>query len=216
MVVILSLICFTICLILKQVTAFIFLTMACYGIFFIFIYEYKLFQIEQDEVMQLMTSITLKHLSILALQHIIESIESNDKRLLLDRYQSITNTMDDIEKKFNINSNKGYFKKLHYIQMVKKHLIMVNKEADDFIHLVRITHKQSNKKSNYNDKQTNKPNPNTTEWALNLFKLDKTSTDKDIKARYRELAKKYHPDVNGGKDENFKLVLKAYEILKNR
>ena len=50
---------------------------------------------------------------------------------------------------------------------------------------------------------------------LGVKKSDKT---KDIKKRYRELARKHHPDTNEGSkkaEENFKRISEAYEILGN-
>ena len=48
-----------------------------------------------------------------------------------------------------------------------------------------------------------------------VFGLDKTATKEDIKKRYRELAKKYHPDVNKNPDATQKMqeILEAYYIL---
>lgn len=45
--------------------------------------------------------------------------------------------------------------------------------------------------------------------------VPKTANDADIKKAYRNLAKKYHPDVNkeAGADEKFKEVQEAYETL---
>lgn len=51
-----------------------------------------------------------------------------------------------------------------------------------------------------------------------ILSLDYSATASDIKVAYRSLAKKYHPDVNGGnrtKEEMFKLVSEAYEVLSN-
>ena len=48
-----------------------------------------------------------------------------------------------------------------------------------------------------------------------VFGLDKTATKEDIKKRYRELAKKYHPDINKNPDATQKMqeILEAYYIL---
>ena len=49
-----------------------------------------------------------------------------------------------------------------------------------------------------------------------ILGLPKTATDKEIKAAYRGLARKYHPDVNSGDkgaEEKFKDVGEAYDVL---
>ena len=49
-----------------------------------------------------------------------------------------------------------------------------------------------------------------------ILGLSKTATEKEIKAAYRSLARKYHPDVNPGDksaEEKFKDVGEAYEVL---
>lgn len=46
----------------------------------------------------------------------------------------------------------------------------------------------------------------------------KTATEKEIKAAFRKLARKYHPDVNPGDaaaEERFKEINEAYEVLSN-
>lgn len=51
-----------------------------------------------------------------------------------------------------------------------------------------------------------------------VLELDKKATKTEIKFAYRKLAKKYHPDLNGGDDasnERFKSINEAYEVLYN-
>ncbi|MBX2932026.1 MAG: DnaJ domain-containing protein [Chitinophagaceae bacterium] len=48
-----------------------------------------------------------------------------------------------------------------------------------------------------------------------IFGLPKTATKEEVKKRYRELAKKYHPDVNKSPDATAKMqeIQEAYYIL---
>ncbi len=53
--------------------------------------------------------------------------------------------------------------------------------------------------------------------ALETLGLDTKATGKDIKARYKELVKRHHPDANGGdrgSEDRFHDVLQAYRVLK--
>ena len=52
-----------------------------------------------------------------------------------------------------------------------------------------------------------------------ILGVSKDTKDEDIKKKYRELAKKYHPDANPGDkqaEEKFKEANEAYEVLSNR
>jgi hypothetical protein len=54
--------------------------------------------------------------------------------------------------------------------------------------------------------------------ALAVMGLDEGATLPDLKARYKELVKRYHPDANGGDrgaEERLKQVIKAYGTLKS-
>lgn len=49
-----------------------------------------------------------------------------------------------------------------------------------------------------------------------ILGVDRNATDKEIKRAYRQLARKYHPDVNPGDhaaEERFKEINEAYEVL---
>ena len=53
----------------------------------------------------------------------------------------------------------------------------------------------------------------------NILGINKSATDKDIKKAYRQLSKKYHPDINpDNKDseEKFKEVAGAYSVLSDK
>ena len=53
--------------------------------------------------------------------------------------------------------------------------------------------------------------------ALETLGLDANATGETIKARYKELVKRHHPDANGGdrgSEERFREVLQAYRMLK--
>ena len=51
---------------------------------------------------------------------------------------------------------------------------------------------------------------------MNLYhtlELNNDASTYDIKKSYRRLARRYHPDKNNGKDDDFKKLQLAYEIL---
>jgi curved DNA-binding protein CbpA len=53
--------------------------------------------------------------------------------------------------------------------------------------------------------------------ALETLGLDAKATGTQIKARYKELVKRHHPDANGGdrgSEDRFRDVLQAYRVLK--
>jgi len=58
----------------------------------------------------------------------------------------------------------------------------------------------------------------TTKKAPNyyyLLGLSHNATIEEINQAYRKLAKKYHPDVPEGDEENFKMLAEAYKVLRD-
>jgi len=54
-----------------------------------------------------------------------------------------------------------------------------------------------------------------------ILGVSRNASDKEIKAAYRKLARKWHPDLHTGKDkeiaeEKFKLINEAYEVLSDK
>jgi molecular chaperone DnaJ len=60
--------------------------------------------------------------------------------------------------------------------------------------------------------------PNTKRDYYEVLGVSRTATEVEIKRAYRDLARKYHPDVNGSHDaeERFKEINEAYEVLSSR
>jgi molecular chaperone DnaJ len=55
-----------------------------------------------------------------------------------------------------------------------------------------------------------------SEDYYNVLGVDKNASQDEIRAKFRELAKKYHPDVNSGSkdaEQKFKSIAEAYEVL---
>jgi DnaJ-domain-containing protein 1 len=58
-----------------------------------------------------------------------------------------------------------------------------------------------------------------TERMLAVLELDPGVTQQELKARYKQLVKRHHPDVNGGSkkaEERLKLINEAYTYLRDR
>ena len=58
------------------------------------------------------------------------------------------------------------------------------------------------------------PEVEEIEEALETLGLPKMVTAKEVKHRYRELAKRHHPDRVGGEAEKMERIQRAYELLK--
>ena len=60
------------------------------------------------------------------------------------------------------------------------------------------------------------PLPENQRRALAILNLDRTASLQEIKMRYKQLVKRFHPDVNGGDkkaEESFKTITEAYNQL---
>jgi DnaJ-class molecular chaperone len=49
-----------------------------------------------------------------------------------------------------------------------------------------------------------------------MLGVEKNSSSAEIKSAYRNLAKKYHPDLNAGNAEKFKSISSAYDVLSDK
>ncbi|MER3407121.1 MAG: heat-shock protein, partial [Patescibacteria group bacterium] len=49
-----------------------------------------------------------------------------------------------------------------------------------------------------------------------ILGVPENADEETIKKAFRELAKKYHPDVPGGDAEKFKEILEAYRVLSDK
>lgn len=52
------------------------------------------------------------------------------------------------------------------------------------------------------------------EKAVDTLDLCSKSTLEDVKRSYKELSRKYHPDMDEGDDQKFQEITKAYAIVK--
>lgn len=215
-IILMNIIVFVLLLAFKDIFSIIFLMIALFAIYILYTVEKSLFDCYIFSINSSLDTLTLKIKYMESLLPVIKKFNQYEKTLLLSKYKSIYDSIYFFKRNFNLKDKKNYFEKIEYIIYVKKKLDQIYDDSNEFINDVKVKLEKNNK-SNYNDYNKRKNNKITNvEWALNLLKLDKNATDEDIKKTYRVLAKKYHPDVNNGKDENFKLLIKAYEILKNR
>jgi hypothetical protein len=68
-------------------------------------------------------------------------------------------------------------------------------------------------------RQETPPPAATDDKALAVLGLAPTATRAEIKARYKRLVKRYHPDANGGDrqaEERLKVINQAYSTLRKR
>ena len=63
-----------------------------------------------------------------------------------------------------------------------------------------------------------RPVRNAERKALNALGLDESATGEQIKAKYKSLVKKHHPDANGGSrdsEDRFREIVQAYDYLRS-
>ena len=69
----------------------------------------------------------------------------------------------------------------------------------------------------HGESRKGRPSPSPVDAARRVLDLEPTANFAEIKARYRELVKKHHPDANGGDkraEERLKQINQAYTTLK--
>lgn len=67
------------------------------------------------------------------------------------------------------------------------------------------------------EKPRRRPIRNMERKSLNALNLDDAATAEDIKSRFKDLVKKYHPDLNGGDSsasDRLRDIIQAYNYLK--
>ena len=95
--------------------------------------------------------------------------------------------------------------------------------ANSFSFKFDITQFQNGQNFNFNDFRnfnqsdfqgfTNAPRFDEVAKAKEFFGFTQTPTKEEVKKRYKELAKKYHPDINNGDDEKMKELNHYRDIL---
>ena len=63
-----------------------------------------------------------------------------------------------------------------------------------------------------------RPVRNAERKALSTLGLDETANASEVKAKYKALVKKHHPDANGGSrdsEDRFREIVQAYDYLKS-
>jgi len=66
---------------------------------------------------------------------------------------------------------------------------------------------------NFNQGGYAHPNMSEMQDAKNFMGFDSLPTEQELKKKYRELAKKYHPDINGGDDADMQKLNHYRDVL---
>ncbi len=73
-----------------------------------------------------------------------------------------------------------------------------------------------NSKNSHGSRKKKLKRETPEEWAIRAMKLQPPVTKTTVKARYKELVKRFHPDVHGGdrtREEKLKVIIEAYKTL---
>lgn len=91
------------------------------------------------------------------------------------------------------------------------------KSHDPYAFMAHRARQKAQKSEQESPNQRGRKLLNVEKKSLETLELDGTATKDDIKKRFKELAKKHHPDVNGGdkgSEERLREIIQAYNYLK--
>lgn len=93
------------------------------------------------------------------------------------------------------------------------HVRILYKDKTGYKSRIYTTDRSSTKGSSHSGKQSySNAREISVRVAMSILGVSSKDTKEDVRRKYRELAKKHHPDV-GGSSENFIKINNAYELL---
>lgn len=138
---------------------------------------------------------------------IVKQLTKNKKRI---------KEPDGTYKKTDVSRSKAYkaedFAKLWNPASMFNHQSMENLEHKGKVSQNNYYNDKNNDNKNTKS-QLHKEESNTPE-CFKILGFDKKPSEEELKSKYRELVKKYHPDKTGGDSEMFESINEAYKLAK--